>query len=102
MGASLSIRHRCALLAAVLLLGSIEASAQSNASRPSTDSRIAAIFAPFARTDAPGCVVAVFRAGAVLYTRGFGMADVSHGIPLTDTTRMPTSICAAPVIMFFT
>jgi CubicO group peptidase (beta-lactamase class C family) len=84
----LSSQHRAVLLGAVFLLWGIGASAQSPASRDSIDSRIAAIFAPFARTDAPGCVVAVFRAGAVLYTGGFGMADVSHDIPLTDTTRM--------------
>ena len=89
MQASLSIQQRHVLLGAVFVLWGNDASAQSSASRDSTDSRIAAIFAPFARTDAPGCVVAVFRAGAVLYTSGFGMADVSHDIPLTDTTRMP-------------
>ncbi len=88
MKALLSLQHRGILLGAVFLLWGIGASAQSPASRDSIDRRIAAIFAPFARTDAPGCVVAVFRAGAVLYTGGFGMADVSHDIPLTDTTRM--------------
>ena len=76
------------LFGAVLLLWGTGASAESPASRDSIDGRIEAIFAPFARTDAPGCVLAVFRAGTVLYARGFGMADVSHGIPLTDTTRM--------------
>ena len=89
MKTSLSIHHRRVVLGAVCVLWGSDASAQSSASRDSTDGRIAAIFAPFARSDAPGCVVAVFRAGAVLYTSGFGMADVSHGIPLTDTTRMP-------------
>jgi CubicO group peptidase (beta-lactamase class C family) len=84
----LSIQHQGLLLGAVLLLWGTGASAESPASRDSIDSRIAAIFAPFARTDAPGCVVGVFRAGTVLYAGGFGMADVSHGIPLTDTTRM--------------
>jgi CubicO group peptidase (beta-lactamase class C family) len=85
----LSIQHRDVLLGAGFILWGIGASAQSPARGDAADSRIAAIFAPFARTDAPGCVVAVFRAGAVLYTSGFGMADVSHDIPLTDTTRMP-------------
>jgi CubicO group peptidase (beta-lactamase class C family) len=84
----LSIQHRCILLGAVLLLWGTGASAESPANRDSIDGRIGAIFAPFARTDAPGCVVAVFRAGAVLYAGGFGMADVSHNIALTDTTRM--------------
>jgi CubicO group peptidase (beta-lactamase class C family) len=80
--------HRGILLGAVFLLWGTAASGQSLASRDSIDNRIAAIFAPFGRTDAPGCVVGVFRGGAVLYTGAFGMADVSHGIPLTDTTRM--------------
>ena len=88
MKALRSIQRRGILLGAIFLLWSIGASAQSPASRDSIDSRIAAIFAPFARTDAPGCVVGVFRAGTVLYAGGFGMADVSHNIPLTDTTRM--------------
>ena len=91
MNTSLSIQHRRVLLGPVFLLWGIGLSAQSPASRDSTESRIGAIFAPFARNDSPGCVVAVFRAGAVLYTSGFGRADVSHDIPLTDTTRMPVA-----------
>ena len=83
-----SILYRPVLFGALLLLCGSHASAQSPVGQDSTASRISAIFAPFARSDAPGCVVAVFRAGAVLYTGGFGMADVSHDIPLTDTTRM--------------
>lgn len=83
-----SLRQRAILLGAAFLLWGAGASAQTPASRDSIESRIAAIFAPFVRTDAPGCVVGVFRAGAILYTGGFGMADVSHGIPLTDTTGM--------------
>jgi len=49
-------------------------------------SRIDAIFAPLARTDAPGCVVGVYRAGEIVFTGGYGMADLAHRIPLTDTT----------------
>lgn len=66
-------------------------SAAGVAAQPSADSipaRIAGIFAPYARTDAPGCVVGVFRAGSVLYSGGFGMADLANHIPLTDTTAM--------------
>ena len=91
MKASVSIQHRRVLLSVVFLLWGIGLSAQSPTGRDSTETRIGAIFAPFAGNDSPGCVVGVFRAGAVLYTRGFGMADVSHDIPLTDTTRMPVA-----------
>ena len=83
-----TIPYRRVLFGALLLLCGSRASAQSPVGQDSTASRISAIFAPYARSDAPGCVVAVFRAGAVLYTGAFGMADVSHDIPLTDTTRM--------------
>src|SRR5882672_5258872 len=74
-----STRHRSVLFGVLLpLMGSAD----------SIPSRIDAIFAPFARTDAPGCVVAVYRAGKILYAGGYGMADVAHHIPLTDTTGM--------------
>ncbi|HEV8197783.1 MAG TPA: serine hydrolase domain-containing protein, partial [Gemmatimonadales bacterium] len=63
-------------------------SAQPAAPPDSIPGRIAALFAPYAKTDAPGCVVGAFRAGAVLYSGGFGMADVAHHLPLTDTTAL--------------
>lgn len=47
---------------------------------------IDSIFAPYARHDAPGCAVSVMKAGKILYARGYGMADVAHGIPLTQQT----------------
>lgn len=72
-------------------LGATTAPAQPSAPPDSIPARIAAIFAPYARTDAPGCAVGVFRAGAVLYSRGFGMADVANHIPLTDTTALPVA-----------
>ena len=68
--------------------GAPVAAAQSPVPPDSIPGRIAAIFAPYGRSDAPGCAVGVFRAGAVLYTGGFGIADVAHHIPLTDTTAM--------------
>lgn len=48
--------------------------------------RVDSIFSPYVRTDAPGCAVSVMRAGKILYARGYGMADVSHAIPLTLRT----------------
>ena len=46
-----------------------------------------------ARYDAPGMPggeVRVWRAGRVLYSKGFGMADLRHGIPYRDDT--PTNL----------
>jgi CubicO group peptidase (beta-lactamase class C family) len=72
-------------------LAAAAATAQQAAPPDSIPSRIAAIFAPYARTNAPGCAVGAFRAGAVLYSGGFGMTDVAHHLPLTDTTAIPVA-----------
>lgn len=64
------------------------AAAQSPASADTAPARITAIFAPYARTDAPGCVVGVYRAGTIVFTGAYGMADIAHHVPLTDTTAM--------------
>jgi CubicO group peptidase (beta-lactamase class C family) len=88
MKTSLSIRHLGVMFGALLPFWGTLARAQSLGGQDSVSSRIAAIFAPFSRTDAPGCVVGVFRAGRILYSGGFGLADVAHRIPLTDTTGL--------------
>lgn len=41
---------------------------------------IDAVFAEWDRTDRPGCSLGVYRDGQVLYARGYGMADLEHGI----------------------
>lgn len=41
------------------------------------------IFAPWNRPDSPGCAAGVFRKGEVLHKKGYGMADLEHGVPVT-------------------
>jgi CubicO group peptidase (beta-lactamase class C family) len=55
---------------------------------PSSDvtSKVDALFAPYNKKDAPGCVVVVVRNGQVLYKKGFGMANLDYDIPLTPTS----------------
>ena len=45
--------------------------------------RLDSIFAEFRGTDRPGCSVAVSRAGQLIASRGYGMADLSQGTPIT-------------------
>jgi CubicO group peptidase (beta-lactamase class C family) len=58
------------------------------APRDERPARVDSIFSPYARTDAPGCAVSVTKSGKILYARGYGMADVAHGIPLTAQTPL--------------
>ncbi len=48
--------------------------------------RIDAVFAEYDRSDSPGCALAVIRDGAIVYERGYGMADLEHNIPITPET----------------
>ena len=41
------------------------------------------VFSRWDRDDSPGCALAVVRAGAIVHARGYGMADLEHGIPIT-------------------
>ena len=44
------------------------------------------IFAPWAKPHSPGFALAVSLAGKIVYSRGYGMADLDHGIPITPST----------------
>ena len=50
--------------------------------------KIDPIFARFGRTESPspGCAVGVYRAGDVVFARGYGYADLEHGARNTDAT----------------
>jgi len=48
--------------------------------------RIDAIFADVDRTASPGCALGVVRGGALIYERGYGMANLDDGVPLGPTS----------------
>lgn len=45
--------------------------------------RVDSIFADVSGPTSPGCAVSVMRDGAPVYERGYGMANLSYGIPIT-------------------
>lgn len=47
--------------------------------------RIDSIFAPYDKPTSPGCAVGVIRDGGLVFKRGYGSANLEHGIPLTPT-----------------
>jgi CubicO group peptidase (beta-lactamase class C family) len=78
-------RHRVAVQAVFLALAlSRPASAQLIIGlRDDQAVRADSVFRPFDRTDAPGCALGVYRDGAIRYARGYGMASLEHGVPLS-------------------
>ena len=68
----------------------VSATAQLLAAQtPEIDSRNAkadSLTAALAHSGGAGCAVRVVRNGASVYSRNFGLADIEHGIPISDST----------------
>ncbi len=45
------------------------------------------LFASYDKTTSPGCSLAIIQDGEILYTRGYGMANLEHSIPNQPWTR---------------
>ena len=74
------------LLAAATLLvatGVVPIAGPPQGAPAATESRIDALFAPWAATDAPGCAVSVMEGGDVVFAAGYGAANLEYGIPIT-------------------
>ena len=46
--------------------------------------RVDALFTQWDKPTTPGCILAVIRDGEFLYKRGYGMADLERGVPITS------------------
>jgi CubicO group peptidase (beta-lactamase class C family) len=68
---------------AALLHGGSAVAAQK---RPAWQGDVDRLFAAWDRRDSPGCAVAIYRDGRILYERGYGMADLEHDVPITPAT----------------
>ena len=75
------------VLATIVFAGSAGAAGAQGAAGDSAARWIDSIFAPYASRQSPGCAVGVTRAGALVFSRGYGMADLEHDTPITPSTR---------------
>ena len=57
-------------------------------SNPSALQAVDALLQPFNRSDAPGLVVGIARAGRTLYRRGVGLASLEQGVAMSPRTRV--------------
>jgi CubicO group peptidase (beta-lactamase class C family) len=54
--------------------------------RDSLTARVDSVFRAFDRTESPGCALGVYRDGRIAYARGYGMANLELGVPITPRT----------------
>jgi CubicO group peptidase (beta-lactamase class C family) len=78
---------RIILVCTLMLLNALTvAETPATARSAVTSAQVDAIFAPWSRTDSPGCALAVLQGGHVVYEHGYGMADLSHEAVITPRT----------------
>lgn len=51
-----------------------------------TDAQIDRLFAAWTRPGTPGAMLTVVRDGAVIFNRGYGLANLEHAVPITPST----------------
>ncbi|GHF17832.1 alkaline D-peptidase [Kordiimonas sediminis] len=74
---------RMGVSAGMLILSSQVVADQATEYPAAFSKAVDKIFAPFDRTDAPGCAVGVMKDGEFLHKGAYGMASLELGVPLT-------------------
>ena len=82
----LSIRYSVALFVVVSLPASVELRASQTPPWMPPAREIDAVFAEFDGPGSVGCALGVARHGELVYTKGYGYANLDWGIPITPTT----------------
>jgi CubicO group peptidase (beta-lactamase class C family) len=77
-------RHLLVLMATLTV--SAAADALASGLRSGEVKKINATFAAWDTPATPGCALGVLKDGKMLYTHGYGLADVEHSVPVTSTT----------------
>jgi CubicO group peptidase (beta-lactamase class C family) len=47
------------------------------------------LFAPWDKPNSPGCLVGIIKDGAIVYKRGYGMANLDYDIPISPKSVFP-------------
>jgi CubicO group peptidase (beta-lactamase class C family) len=71
------------VLSSILLGASVLSGGPVSAADPQDLAKsVDAIFADYAKPGSPGCSLAVIRDGRIVYEKGYGLANVEHGVPI--------------------
>ena len=82
-----SLLWRCLL---ALVAPSIVAPGGDAAAGAGCTGEVDGLFAAVDKQDSPGAVVGIFERGKILYAKGYGIANLDHGIPLSPRTVLRT------------
>jgi CubicO group peptidase (beta-lactamase class C family) len=71
---------------ALALATSLDAAASDHAGAEVQPAQVDALFAAWNKPGSPGCAIGVMSRGKLVYAKGYGLADVEHGTPLSPDT----------------
>ena len=80
------IRKRLVLIVTMLITLTFECLVYGDSKTDQVD----ALFEKWDKTDTPGCALGVIQGGEFVYKRGYGMANLEHGIPNSPETVFRT------------
>ena len=60
--------------------------AQAQTLSPAQTAQVDKIFAQWNRSGSPGCALGVYQDGHILYSHGYGMANLNDDVPITPQT----------------
>ncbi|MBY8821102.1 serine hydrolase domain-containing protein [Sphingomonas colocasiae] len=83
-----AIQHAASGTVAVMLSCALALPAMAQSTELSADqtAKIDAVFAEYAKPNSAGCAAGVMRDGRMLYAKGYGMADIERGVPITPAS----------------
>lgn len=77
------MRARTALFSLLILALAFSCGEHASAAESQDLARsVDAIFAEYAKPGSPGCSLAVIQNGRITYEKGYGLANVEHGVPI--------------------
>ncbi len=79
-------RYAIALALAWLAGGVARLPAQSDPLSPALAAGIDSVFRRFTMPGSPGCALGIARDGSTVYSKGYGLASVELGVPITPST----------------
>lgn len=75
------------LFTAIILFVSVTSYSQEAQKRQITPAQIDAVFSQWDTPDKPGIAVGVLNDGEIVYTKGYGLANLEHKIPISAETK---------------
>jgi CubicO group peptidase (beta-lactamase class C family) len=69
-----------------ILLGSALECVTAQTLPPEITGKIDSLFSQWAKTSSPGCAVGVVRNDSLIFSKGYGMANLEYGVPITPET----------------